>query len=1244
MPRRSVRSEGCLSILRELIKDRAANPGTHLKKVCFFFGAGADLSSGGITFADLKRKTAEELVRRPIFNVTRSESIEDIFEQVYDRSSPDDRALLIESLFHRVEQLEPADGYRVLVLLAEEGAVDAVVTTNFDVMIEKAQSQLGRNVFQIFAPGLARPYRVTEIRYGLPRKPYLKLHGDLAARSVTHLTSSELEVPDYDQATLDLLMSIVQTHDVVFVGYGGFDSGLALVLGETINASDSKIFWCNPRPPNDDSPLYALLRDRVIFVPIGFDELMVEVGRPVLRRPTLLPIQPTYLQCLFEWRVEYCNEEYVRAYGERSRKPITNLFARRPAIEKRLASFLLPNRPLAIISGPSGFGKTTIGIRLYETYRHSRTDNVMLIRSKTLGGKGDIEQFVAEQLGGLGSPSLFSLFEFERWLRDHELRLVLFVDAINEFSPDLDRCVQLFRSILRLCYFLPENNSALRVIVTVRQETWHSMLRQLDDTQLRKVLWAEDGQGEIVSTISCGEFTDSELDDALARLKQDGVDIRPSRPNEVQQLRDPYVLNAIADIARGGFSCIPYASLFSQAVEARLKRTDSGVDGEKLKRLLAIVAVQCLQRMQDRFREMDVDPSHTATDVVRCAKDLGLIVDAEDGFLQFNHDRTFEYFLALGIVTQAELSLETIDDLCSFLWCYQTHSKAISAARLYYQLAPTSRFAVIERALSLLDSPSDIGRSQLERELAFGFARDVLVEMTERLDPIACRFIEDAVEASRSGSVRGHQLRAIVRIAVSLPTEQAISVLTRAAHPQAVLAGTEATIFVIDKLVKEYLLSGCPDINLRIDLPYATFFADSTISPWRRLGRLLAFVAQLGPDNTHPHEYERILALLTRSLAGALPTKEEKSADQDVAAAVSKHFLEHCDRLLFNATPAGIRRFFTNPKRAELLQIVDRLDAGMPLTLNDFSVFEPYTQSLANDIEYHLGHVLFALSSLNDFELTLQLAEARVESFTNDTPPEEVDFFHAVLVYLHILHGRKYDEVRFQHWEEVLLQDRPNILLYRPGLERGERRGFSDAFDRVFEDGFGVIYPYGVMLPSARRIGFLFAEYRRELATQRASPLPLYTEYLEKFLREGRIEEAIQILQGLASVIVTWPTEGLWALRGAIGHPHPLVRRATVRVLAEAYGRHSDETNQFLVSSGSAVSDEDMLEIKVRSDARIGRRQVKEEEWARIAHFLFSHPEARAICFACLKSLLIAPTFEHAVCDILRLLGITSDE
>ena len=103
-----------------------------------------------------------------------------------------------------------------------------------------------------------------------------------------------------------------------------------------------------------------------------------------------------------------------------------------------------------------------------------------------------------------------------------------------------------------------------------------------------------------------------------------------------------------------------------------------------------------------------------------------------------------------------------------------------------------------------------------------------------------------------------------------------------------------------------------------------------------------------------------------------------------------------------------------------------------------------------------------------------------------------------------------------------------------------------------------------------------------------------------------------------------WPMEGLLTLRGVIGYPDPRIRRAVVRVLAEAFNRHPSETLWFLNSSGAAVSDEDLIEIKIRQDARIGRRQINEEEWARIGHFLFSRPGARKAVVDCALEILRA--------------------
>lgn len=1230
--------EALASLIR-LIADRATDTVGHKTKICFLLGAGADLSSGGLTFVELKRQAVEEFSKRRLFDVTLPEQIEARFEELFLKLQPDDRALLVEWIFHKMQPLRPSDAYKLLVLLAEAGGVDAVVTTNFDMMLEEAQSQLGRDLFQIFAPGIARPYLLSQARFELPKKPYLKLHGDIASRSVTLLTSADLENATYDSSMLELLVSILRTHDLVLVGYSGFDPALAQIIGDSV-VTTNRIFWCNPRPPSSASPLYSSITGRVRIIRLGFDELMMEVARPVLERPSLVRTEPTYLRCLFDWRVDYCNREYIQTYGDRSGQSFVDVFARRRRIEERLKSFLLPNHPLAIITGPSGFGKTTLGLRLYKTWRAQPSTKLLLIRSRTLPDSGDIEQHVIEQLGGLGSRSPFSLFQLERWVEDNGLRLVLFIDGLNEFSTDLNRCIQLLRNILRLCYFLPDANSALRVIVTIRQETWNAMLPHIDVAQLRKTVWVEGDSSQSFSTIACDAFTDEELTDAIARLRNHGyasIDTEQLSSTVVDQLRDPYLLGAVAEAAHQGLPSIPSAGVYQRALETKLQRRGSHIDIATLKDMLASIALKCLSSQQDRFREIDIHPASLRGEVVRMMKDLHVLVEAGDGFIQFDHDRTLEYFLALGLASATGPSLETIEDLLQFLLRFKTQSKPIAAARLYFQLSPSEQFPLISTCLRLLDSRDNRFGSS-DRELLFGFAREVLVQMTEQGVPLADGYLADAIDAAQSGEIGPHQLRTVVQAAAGLSVERAIPLLARVAHSTESLARTEANIYAIDKLVKQYLLKECPSVDLLRDSPYATFFGDTSISQWQRLGRLLSFASQLGPDNTHPEEYANTIGVLNTAFDECL--REEPWSVTD-AKMFADFFLENCDRLLFNATPRGIKRFFANSKRDVLEVIVNKLADGDILNENDLVTFEPYIQSLSSDIEYHLSHLLFILSSLNDVEATLELANRWFGRFSNETAPEEIDFFHAILIYLHILHNLPYDETHFGWWEEKILSEWPDVLLYRPGLERGERRGFQDLFDRVFEDGFGVIYPYGVLLPSLRRKRSYYADYRREMSSVTSTPLPLYTKFLEEFLSTGRIEEALQVLQALSGVIVVWPIEGLLSLRGVIGHPEPRVRRATVRILAEAFNRHPNETMRFLKTSGAAVSDEDLIEIKIRQDARIGRRQIEAEEWARMGYFLFNRPGARASFIACMRVLLSAQSFQEAIDGILHALRLT---
>jgi len=670
---------------------------------------------------------------------------------------------------------------------------------------------------------------------------------------------------------------------------------------------------------------------------------------------------------------------------------------------------------------------------------------------------------------------------------------------------------------------------------------------------------------------------------------------------------------------------VPGASVYRRVLESKLQMRGSLIDTATIKEMLSSVALKALSSQQDRFREADVHPAAYRGEVVRMMKDLHVFVDAGGGLIQFDHDRTFEYFLALGLASGTGPALETEDDLLQYLKHFRGQSKPIAAARLYFQLDPKERFALIENLLRLLDR-HDRRFNSADREMLFGFAREVLVQMTEQGDPLAAEYLEEAIYAAQAGT------------AASLPINVSIPLLTKVTHPDSSLAQTEADIYAIDKLVKHYLLSGCPAVDLLKEEPYAAFFADGSIGTWKRLGRLLGFASQLGPDNSHPQEYAGIRRILDVALDDLLRERPWSEGD---ARTFVRFFLSNLDRLLFNCTPEQLRGFFDNRGRDKLAETLDRVQGGGVLTAHDFLVFEPYMVSLDFNVEYSVCHAIAILSSFNDLDETLRLMEAEFRRFSNSTSPNKVEFFYALLVYLHVMHNLPYDEGRFGWWEEAVLRDWPEVLMYRPGLVRGEQRGFHDLFDRVFEDGFSVIYPYGLLLPSLRRRSLRYEEYRQALAGETSTQLPLYTKYLEEFLRDDRIEEALQILQALAGVIVAWPMEGLLTLRGVIGHQEPRVRRATIRILAESFNRYPEETMQFLRTSGALVSEEDLIEIKIRHDARIGRRQVDEREWARIFHFLMSRPGARDTFAASIRTLLRAETFEDAAFAILRSLGFT---
>ncbi len=507
---------------------------------------------------------------------------------------------------------------------------------------------------------------------------------------------------------------------------------------------------------------------------------------------------------------------------------------------------------------------------------------------------------------------------------------------------------------------------------------------------LRKVLWSSDESDQPVYTIPCNEFSADELNDAVSRARSAGyasINLDAGNPSLSDGVKDPYVFGMISDAVHRGAPAVLGAHLYRKYFDERLAARGTYVDKATVLDSLCTAALGCLASGEDRFREVDIQPAALRGEIIRAMKDLRILVDADFGFLRFDHDRTLEYFLAVGLASSARPSLETIEDLRQYLRHFSLQSKAIAAARLHYQLAAAARFSVITHTLRLLDDSSgQFGPSDCEALFAFG--RDVLFELAEQNEPISRSYLQDAIRTARSGGLGQHQERAVVQCAAGLSDSEAIPLLTHAMQSASSLARTEAATYATDRLVERYL----SDIkSVQVDLahmePYRTYFAETDIAGWDRLGRLLGFAAELGPDNTHPEEYAQIGQSLHALLD--LILEEPLWGEEDIAK-LCDHLLAGADRLLFNATPDGIERFFSSPNRGVFAALIERLATGAALTTRDWQEVVQYSRSLEYDVEYHLCHALLVLSSLNDRQATFRMVEEELKKLTSVSSPVEV--------------------------------------------------------------------------------------------------------------------------------------------------------------------------------------------------------------------------------------------------------------
>ncbi len=1245
-----------LESIEQLIRDSVSGLGP--KRVCLLTGAGASISSGGLTFADFKARFFAEILREDRFATRHSSRHAAEAVNAYFENTPQQevRARLVEAAFTLTERDAPSDAYFLLALALEKRALGAIVTTNFDTMLEKAERMLGLSVLRVHAKGIGQPDTTDYLPDSHDRVPYLKLHGCLNGRSITHITEAELLNGVYPAAYRKFLKTHMGGSDVIVAGYGGFDTALAEVLKSVRRSARGRVYWCSPSPPNPEAPLVQAWKNAIIHVACTFDELIEAIARPVLEMPSFTDAKPVFLSCLLDWRVGRANQDYIKAHARRAGRDIRPLLIHRREVELGIDHFLMSDRPMAVVTGPSGIGKSALALRLMEKHDGRLGSHCLVVSARSAqatGAAGDFATLLVDRIiGGLGSAGPFSFTEFEKWLRVRRTRLIIYLDALNEVSADLERVAGLLRDVVRFSYFLPAH-SPIRVIVSLRQETWNRLLGREDTVRLSAVCWSPQPLPNTVHAIHIGPLSDGELREALDLLcdQLNCPSVFPELPPQaLNPLRDPFLLAHVMDevLDRRSLEALnlvhgPPWRIYADLFRAKLGRDGTGRYHEDFVHILARAAALTVERNEDRFRPIDLAPQAGGSgplDIKDSLIDLGFLSWTEDGFLCFVHERMQEFFLAKALeLRYLDIPLRTPYQLDEALRKLDSRHQFMAALRTYFLLLPKERLPLVRDIA--FDVP--LGLDAAARTRLQAFAKELMVDLASGDPDIFVEMFRAAAEEMAEADPKGVILdsqdsasrywRSLIQAAAHLPDRTALTLLTLAATIGARLPRTEANIHATDVIVR--LLTRDPDGFDLFHIPeVAAYYTDPKV-PWlARIGRVFGLMSQIGPDNTAPEEYR--LARKGAAEAVARIFAERAITADDIAWFADFIYAER-DRYVFNGNLDGMKNFFRNPNRSVFIEMLDRIEVGKTLTLADIDKIRVYTEEIYHDLEFQLANFIFILSASNNFEITADLWESVFDTFTNETPPTTIDFFQATLPYIYVINDRPYDGRIDRHIDRVLAEF-PATIEYEPGRERGTVRGFTDAFDKVFEDGFNPIASYATLAPSSRRRALSWRE-ERDSAPPGLEILPIYERHFREALDASEMPKAIRILHALGQYTSLWPREGLRTFVLPLRIDHPVIHRATIRLLAETYNRHPVETLRFLAESGLAIPPGDLRDIRARANPHTGRRQFEGLQWGRVIHFLLTLPEARRGLIQVLRILYGASDLEQALHDIAIALG-----
>lgn len=316
----------------------------HGERFCFILGAGASVSSGIPTGAQLEYRWMEDMekdpgmkeVRAAAERLKRANSLDHEFDQiaaVWEEAKREKRTTLPSEYYfdiytlrfhpnhrngyHYLENLmqnaKPSFGYHPLsLMLTDNKGSNLVITTNFDSLVEDSlflytdQKPLVINheLLAEFAGDLniRRPV-IAKLHRGLFFDPFNR------AKETRKLHGRWKKV----------LKKVFQNYTPIVIGYGGGDSSLMGVLKEKSVTMKNGLYWCYVEKYGlPDERIQTIVKKKGgHFVPTaGFDAVMLAVGNALYQDQIEPAGTEKYLGAKIDTQIANYGEEYERLVEE----------------------------------------------------------------------------------------------------------------------------------------------------------------------------------------------------------------------------------------------------------------------------------------------------------------------------------------------------------------------------------------------------------------------------------------------------------------------------------------------------------------------------------------------------------------------------------------------------------------------------------------------------------------------------------------------------------------------------------------------------------------------------------------------------------------------------------------------------------------------------------------------------------------------------------------------------------------